>query len=354
MPEPYQLRGSAFLCERGAAVLWLDPGMRKTSIVLHAFDTLRAAGSARKMLVIAPKRVCELVWRQEGAKWEEFRHLRFVFLHGPKKTARLAEDADVYLINPEGVMWLAKQLARASAWPFDTIVFDEITKFKNSQSERSKALRGRVVGGIKLPNLLARAERRWGMTGTPSANGYMDLFGQFLVLDDGAALGRFITHYRDTFFSVGYNGFDYTLQPGAEKRIQERLEPYVFSLDSADYLTLPDLQDNIIEIELEGSARTAYDAMRKDMVAQFPDGVIEAANTAAAYTKLSQMAGGAVYRPDGSVEEIHAAKLDALADLIDELQGQQLLVAYEFRHEKDRMQARFGERMAFLSDASTG
>jgi len=335
-------------------VLWLDPGMRKTSIVLHAFDTLREAGQARKMLVVAPKRVCELVWRQEAAKWSDFRHLRFVFLHGPKKAKLLAEDADVYLINPEGVVWLAKQFAsRPDAWPFDTVTFDELTKFKNSQSERSKALRGKAVGGRMIPNLLKRASRRWGMTGTPNPNGYMDLFGQFLLLDDGAALGRFVTHFRDTYFSVGWNGFDYDLQPGAEKRIQERLAPYVFALNADDYLKLPPLIDDIIELELEGEARASYDAMRKDMVTQFPDGVVEAANTAAAYTKLSQMAGGAVYRPDGSVQEIHSAKLDALSDLIDELQGQQMLVGYEFQHEMDRLKARFGNRMAFLADART-
>lgn len=353
-PEPYQLRGSEHMQTRGAAVLWLDPGMRKTSIILHAFCELQRRGEARRMIVIAPKRVCELVWRQEAAKWEEFRHLRIVFLHGPKKAKLLAEDADVYLINPEGVVWLAKQFAtRPDAWPFDTATFDELTKFKNSQAERSKALRGKAIGGRVMPNLLKRSLRRWGMTGTPNPNGYMDLFGQFLLLDDGAALGRFVTHYRDQYFSVGWNGFDYELQPGAEKRIQARLEPYVFALNADDYLTLPELIDDVIEIELDGEARAAYDAMRKDMVAQLPDGVVEAANTAAAYTKLSQMAGGAVYMPDGSVQEIHTAKLDALSDLIDELQGQQMLIGYEFTHEKDRLKARFGNRMAFLSDART-
>lgn len=353
-PEPYQLRGSDHLQAAGAAVLWLDPGMRKTSIVLHAFCALKAAGSARKALVVAPKRVCELVWRQEAAKWEEFRHLSFRLLHGPKKAKLLAEKADVYLINPEGVVWLAKQFANCpDKWPFDTVIFDELTKFKNSQAERSKALRGRTVQGRALPNLLKRSQRRWGMTGTPSANGYTDLFGQFLLLDDGAALGRFVTHFRDQYFTVGWNGFDYDLQPGAEKRIQARLKPYVFALDSADYLALPPVMDDIIEIQLEPDARAAYDAMRKDMVAKLPDGVVEAANTAAAYTKLSQMAGGAVYMPDGSVQEIHTAKLDALSDLIDELGGEQMLIGYEFEHEKARLKARFGNRMVFLSDART-
>lgn len=353
-PEPYQLRGSAHLQSAGAAVLWLDPGMRKTSIVLHAFCALKAAGSANKLLVVAPKRVCELVWRQEAAKWEEFRHLSFRLLHGPKKAKLLAEEADVYLINPEGVTWLAKQYAsRPDLWPFDTVAFDELTKFKNSQSERSKALRGRPVQGRAMPNLLKRAQRRWGMTGTPNPNGYMDLFGQFLMLDDGAALGRFVTHYRDQYFSVGWNGFDYELQPGAEKRIQDRLKPYVFALDSSDYLTLPEVMDDIIEIELDPEARAAYETMRKELVTQLPEGTLEAANKAVAYSKLSQMAGGAVYMADGSVQELHTAKIDALSDLMDELGGEQMLVGYEFQHEMDRLKARFGNRMVFLSDART-
>lgn len=353
-PEPYQLRGAEFLQGQGAAVLWLDPGMRKTSIVLKAFCDMQERGEAKRMLVIAPRRVCQLVWRQEAAKWGEFKHLSFAFLHGPKKAKLLADTSDVHLINPEGVLWLAKQYANCpDKWPYDVVTFDELTKFKNSQSERSKALRGRTINGRALPNLLKRSQHRWGATGTPNPNGYMDLFGQFLMLDDGAALGRFVTHYRDSYFSVGFNGFDYDLQPGAEKRIQKRLEPYVFALDADDYLTLPELQDNIIEIELEPDAWAAYEAMRKDMVATLPEGVVEAANTAAAYTKLSQMAGGAVYMADGSVQEIHTAKLDALSDLIDEMGDRQLLIGYEFNHEKDRIKARFGNRMVFLSDART-
>lgn len=336
--------------------------MRKTSIVLKAFSDLRFEGAARKMLVIAPRKVCQLVWRQEGAKWDAFRHLTFRYLHGPKKAKLLAEEADVYLINPEGVPWLAKQFAaNPSAWPFDTITFDELTKFKNSQSERSKALRGRSVAGRLIPNLLKRAQRRWGMTGTPNPNGYMDLFGQFLMLDDGAALGRFITHYRDLYFTVDFNGFDYVLQAGAEKRIQKRLEPYVFALDDSDYVKLPELIENPIEIELDPEVWVAYKAMLKDKVSDLAGTLVEAPNMAAAYNKLSQMAGGAVYAytdedgepTDRHVVELHTAKLDALSDLMDEMGDRQLLVGYEFNHEMTRMKARFGNRMAFLADART-
>jgi hypothetical protein len=353
-PEPFQLRGAEHLKAAGAAVLWLDPGFRKTSIVLKAFCDLQAAGSARKMLVVAPRKVCQLVWRQEAAKWDVFRHLKITFLHGPKKGKLLHDDADIHLINPEAVLWLAKQYAlNPNAWPYDTVTFDELTKFKNSQSERSKALRGRSVGGRMLPNLLKRSQRRWGMTGTPNPNGYTDLFGQFLLLDDGAALGRFFTHYRDTYFSGGFNGFDYALQPGGAKRIQARLRPYVFALDAGDYIKLPELQDNLIDIALEPEAWAAYEKMRKGLVVDLDGTTLEAANKAVSYSKLSQMAGGAVYMADGSVVEIHDAKLDALSDLMDEMGDRQLLIAYEFNHEMDRLKARHGNRIQFLSDAKT-
>lgn len=345
VPLPYMERASEFLTERGAAMLWLDPGMRKTSITLDAFVRLQAAGVAKKLLVVAPLKVCQLVWRQEAAKWSQFKHLRFSLLHGSKKKERLREDADVYLINPEGAAWLAAQYKLSpGTFPFDTVVIDEITKFKNSQAERSKALRP----------VLKHVRRRWGLTGTPSPNGYMDLFGQFLMVDDGAALGRYITHFRDLYFTVDYNGFDYVLQPGAERRIETRLEPYVFRLDGDDYLTLPPIVDNVIPIELSAEARKAYDAMRLHMVAELPGGVVTAANKAAAYSKMKQMSGGAVYLEDGEVHHIHDAKLEALYDLVDELGGQQLLIGYEFNHEKDRLrEGRLGNRIVFLSDAKT-
>jgi hypothetical protein len=364
-PEDYQLRGAEHLKASGAAALWLDPGMRKTSITLKAFCDLQAEGRAKRMLVVAPLKVCRLVWRQEAAKWSDFRHLAFALLHGQHKK-KLMANVDAYnvcLINPEGVAWLAAQYARRGAdWPFDIVCIDEITKFKNSQAERSKALRGKAG---QTPNLLKYSNYRWGLTGTPNPNGYMDLFGQFLLLDDGAALGRYITHYRDQYFSVDYNGFDYNLQPGAEKRIQKRLEPYVFSLDASEFVTLPELLDDPIFIELPDETRPAYAAMKNHLLATLPTGKLEAANTAAAYSKLKQMSGGAVYmtaiaenddelapKAQREVVWLHDAKLEALDDLIERLEGQQLLVAYEFNHEKDRLRARYPD-MVFLADAKS-
>lgn len=334
----YQRRAVDFLCERGSAALFLDPGLGKTSIVLDAFRRLLEAGVARKALVVAPLRVCQTVWRQEGQKWTEFRDLRFSLLHGGKKADRLKDDADIWLINPEGVPWLAEKFFGRTL-PFDTVILDELTKFKNASAKRHKTLRPRLKG----------VARRWGLTGTPAPNGYMDLFGQMLILDDGAALGRYITHFRDTYFQVDFNGFDYSLQPGGDRRIEAKIKPYVLRMSAEEYLELPPLLDDVRVLELEPAARKTYAQMKKDMLAELPEGVVTGANAAAVYSKLKQMANGAVYVGDQhTVAKLHDTKLEALDDLVEELAGQQLLIAYEFNHDIDRLRAHFGDRLAYI------
>lgn len=360
-PEPFQLRGSSFLTGQGAAALWLEPGMRKTSIVLKAFCELQSLGRARKMLVVAPKKVCELVWAQEAAKWEPFRHLKVTFLHGSKKDVLARDDSDIHLINPEGVEWLAAKYAtKPREWPYDIFCVDELTKFKNPQAERHKALMGKSKGGIKFPSVLKQSKYRWGLTGTPNPNGYLDLFGQFLLLDDGAALGRYITHYRDLYFQVDYDGFNYSLQPGGAARIEARLAPYVFCLDADDYIRLPEEIMDVRKVALPKAARKTYDVMKREHVVEVEGRLLEAGNTAAAYSKLAQMANGAVYAVDedgGAGRDtllLHDAKMEALDTLLEELDGKQLLIAYEFNHDRDRLRERYGDRIVFLADAKNG
>ena len=347
VPEKYMEQARDHLVARHVGVLALDPGLRKTSITLAAYLERVKQGTARTMLVIAPLRICRRVWRQEGAKWTQFRHLKFALLHGDKKDHVLATaDADIYLINPEGVDWLCKKFF-GRGLPFDIVTIDELTKFKNSQADRHKALRPRI----------ASVRTKWGLTGSLVPNGYMDLFGQMLILDGGAALGRYITHYRDMYFSLGFNGFDYELQPGAEARIIRKIAPYCLQMSADDYLKLPPLVEDIIEIELDKAAAKLYAKMKRDMIASLPEGVITAANSAACYSKLSQMANGAVYVGDNKeqVAVVHDLKLDALEDLIEELNGRTvaeinkdprnlrpLLVAYEFNHDIERLRERFG------------
>lgn len=344
IPLPYMLRAVEHLTARMSGGLALEPGMRKTSITLEAFCRLQEQGRVRTMLVVAPLRVCRMVWRQEGAKWTQFRHLRFSLLHGAKKDERLKDAADIYLINPEGVEWLCQKFFGRSL-PFDVVTIDELTKFKNSGADRSKALRPR----------LKNVAWRWGLTGELAPNGYMDLFGQMLMLDDGAALGRYITHYRDQYFSLGYDGFTYELIPGAEHRIVKKIAPYWMQLSADDYLTLPPLIPDPIMLELPKTARATYERMKKDMLATLPEGIVTASNAASTYSKLSQMANGAVYVGDDKkkVALIHHEKLDALETLVESLDGKPLLVAYEFNHDLEAIRERFGADIPYLGKGTT-
>lgn len=359
VPHSYQRKGVDFLTGQGAAALFADPGTGKTSTTLSAFEALRSRGLATKMLVIAPRRVCQLVWWQESQQWSQFRHLRFAWLHNSrapwdvhgslknkdKEAAR--DDADIYLINPEGVPWLFKKFG--SKMPFDIVTVDELTKFKNARAKRSKML-------LKF---LQSAKRVWGLTGSPTPNGYEDLFGQMLILDGGNALGRYYTHFRDKYFIPdGFGGFKYTLAPGADKRIEERIAPLVLRIAAADWLDLPQQRDNLIMIKLDAKARAAYDTLKKEMLLQVGEGVVTAANSAALYSKLAQLANGAVYleQRHGQKREyvhVHDLKLDALEDLVEELSGAPLLVTYEFNHDLERLKARFGEDLPYLGKGTT-
>ncbi len=348
VPHGYQNRAVQFLLDRGAAALFLDPGLGKTSITLEAFSQLQKDGIAKKMLVIAPLRVCQLVWRQEGKKWTQFRHLKFTLLHGKDKKKLLEAKSDIFLINPEGVMWLAAQFW-GKKFPFDTVVIDELTKFKNGTSERHKAL---------LPKL-SKVMRVWGLTGTPIPNGYLDLFGQMKILDGGAALGRWFTHFRNKYFEKGYDGFTYTLRRGGAKAIEEAVAPYVLRMDADDYLEMPKLIDVPHTVVMDAKARKVYEEMKRETIVELGGEEIDAGNAAAVYSKLKQMGNGAVYAGDGFLEprkviHLHDAKIEAILELIEELQGTPLLVGYEFKHDLWRLQKALGGDVPYIGSGVSG
>jgi len=195
----------------------------------------------------------------------------------------------------------------------------------------------------------------WGLTGSLLPNGLLDLFGQQLMLDGGAALGRYITHYRDQYFQLDYNGFDYHLIPGAEKRIVAKIAPYWLQMSAEDYLQMPALVNDARLIDMEHDAAKTYAKMKRDMLAELPSGVVTAANAAACYSKLSQMANGAVYvsQDHKTVAHIHDGKLDAVEELVEELDGQPLLLAYEFQHDVERLRERFGKDLPCLGKGTT-
>jgi len=279
--------------------------------------------------VIAPLRVAHSVWPAEAVKWADFKDLRVVVLHGPRKEELLHAEADVYVINPEGLEWLIYgkvggkfDSRRWKALGFDTLIIDELTKFKHSKGVRFKALK----------NVLGTFSRRWGLTGTPAANGLLDLFGQCFVLDLGNALGQYVTHYRMTYFiNPDQQGWKWVPQAGAQERIYEKLKPLALRMSAEDYLELPPLEDIVVKLDLPPKARKLYDTLEEELVALQDERLIVAASAGAAGNKLWQICNGGLYVDEDiaslvkgksrSTLDLHSVKMDWLEELVDELQG---------------------------------
>ena len=360
-PAPYQLEGVKFLLEHAAAGLFLDPGLRKTSITLGAIKVLKKEGILQRVIIIAPLRVCYSVWPKEVAKWKDFNHLRVEILHGKGKEAALLRDADVYMINPEGLTWLlgvTKQkvdgkkkavvtydLKKFKALGADTLVIDEVSKFKHSSSDRFAMLK----------TVLGKFDRRWCLTGSPASNGLMDLFGVMYTIDLGRALGQYITHYRSAYFnSIGYGGYTYVPQPDAEQRIYERIAPSVFRLSDEDYVKLPKLIPNIIKIELPPNVRKIYDELEDEFLAEVDGNIVTAVNAGVASIKCRQVANGGLFLAQDVDDEgrkaskrewvdLHNEKIEAVADLVEELNGAPVIITYDFEHDLARLLAHFGK-----------
>lgn len=316
----------------GEVALLLDPGMGKTSIALMAFKLLKQQGIVNNALVITPLRPMYLTWPNEIKKWEDFHGLTVSIIHGREKEEALRRKADIYLINPEGVTWLASQKKLPE---FDVLIVDESTKFKNTNTQRFKALR----------SMLSSFARRWILTGTPVPNGLMDLFGQIYILDQGASLGRYITHYRNRWF---YQAGDYDWRPrqNAVEEISDVISPFCIRLKAEDYLQMPKMVQANFEFDLPPKVREIYDKVEEDFYVAVNDFEIVAKNTAAAGTKLRQVANGAVYvyeqdMVSRSYQTLHKEKIELLADLIEELQGKSVIVVYEFEHDKSRIREAF-------------
>lgn len=340
-PHKYQRNAVKRGVSQAALALFLDPGLGKTSIFLAVVKILKKEKLIRKTLVIAPLRVCHLVWPKELVKWKDFEGLTMQILHGKDKEKNLYKEADIYLINPEGLSWLHKHnLAKLG---FDMLGVDESSKFKAANTQRFKILK----------HLLGTFRRRIIMTGSPSPNSMMDLFSQIYILDSGAALGRFITHYRNTYFyPTGFGGYEWKLQPDAEKKIQAQIKPLVLRLEAKDYLELPELIENNIYVELPSAARKVYKQMEDELFAGLKKGDVVAANAAAASIKCRQIANGGVYDEDKNVHHLHMEKAEAVKDLLDELQGTPALIAYDFDHDLGRLLKVLGKNTPYFGKSA--
>lgn len=309
----------------------------KTVITLSAIrDLMLDTCEVSKALVIAPLRVARDTWPAEAGKWDHLEDIDVSVIVGDKKTriAALNHPAMVYVINRENVKFLVEYYEKNGLrWDFDIVIIDELSSFKNHQSQRFKWLR-KVRPFVK---------RMIGLTGTPTSNGLMDLWAEIGILDGGERLGRFIGRYREAYFKAGSMNpqtgvvFQYVPRPGAEEQIYGKIADITISMKAMDYLHMPDCVPAWHYVEMDKKERKLYDMLRKDLIIPLKDADIDAANAASLTGKLLQMANGAVYDENSAVREIHQRKLEKLEDLIEAANGQSVLVAYWFKHDRQRI-----------------
>ena len=307
-------------------------GLGKTAITLDAVKQLKYDRLCiRKVLIIAPKKVAEATWRAEAQKWSNLSDLRFASVLGsePQRIAALSTTADIYLINREQTQWLVDYYKHT--WPFDMVVLDESSSFKNHRAKRFRALR----------LVRSRINRMVLLTGTPSPKSLLDLWPQIYLLDEGKRLGKTITSYRDAYFLPDKRNattiFSYKPQNGAEAAIHDRISDICISMRSEDYLELPELIYNDIPVQLDAAALRAYKRLERDMLLDVDDTTITAQTAAVLENKLLQLCNGAAYDAEGRVTEIHSCKIDALIETVEQLCDEHAIICYNFKHDKDRL-----------------
>lgn len=374
VPRHYMKKGVKWLLEHSCAGLLFKPGLGKTAVTLAAISYLLKRGIISKVLIIAPKRVCQTVWPEEVKKWKDFCHLRVEVLHGKDRHEALNREADIYCINPEGLMWLLQAEVNVSPITnkksatlsptkfkrlgFDTLVIDELSKFKHLDSLRSKMVK----------QILGLFGRRWGLTGSPAANGLMDLFGETYMLDMGASLGPYVTHFRREYFEV-VGPYEFVPKLDAEERIYEKLSKLMLHVPETE-IDLPRLVENDILIDLDDESQRVYDQMEAAYLTAIENRVITAANAAAASGKCRQVCSGGIYLDPEVITDLklvngmklkpakkewmnlHNLKVEALEDLVSEMQHRPLLVAYDFKHDLDRLRKTFkpSKRVVYVCD----
>lgn len=338
-PHEYQRYATEFILSHPISAVFLEMGLGKSVITLSAiFDLCLDSFLVCKVLVIAPLRVARDTWPAEINKWDHLKGLSYSVAVGTEKERidALKKQSTLYIINRENVDWLVHK--SGIPFHFDMVVIDELSSFKSYGAKRFKSLL-KVRPSVK---------RIVGLTGTPSSNGLMDLWAELRILDLGQRLGRYISHYRNTYFTPDKRNaqiiFSYKPLPGAEEEIYKQISDITISMKSTDYLKMPEYVSNEVFVTLSDKEWKVYSEFKEDMVANLGDEEIDAVNAAVLSGKLLQMANGAVYDSENKAHVIHDKKLDALEDLIEGANGNPVLVAYWYKHDLERIRDRFPVR----------
>lgn len=333
----YQNRAVEHIEENPYCGLFLDCGLGKTVTTLTAISDLLESCVISKVLVIAPKRVTQVTWRDEINSWSHLKNLRLSVIDGSadQRRAAMMADADIYAVSRDNIVWLIQEYGGVRI-PFDMVVIDELTSFKNHASKRFKALR-------KVRKFIPRIV---GLTGTPSPNGLIDLWSQMYLIDEGQRLGKSIGRYRDEFFTAGQRNGDIVYsyvpkQPAeeTEQKISTRISDICLSMTAEDYLKMPDKIMIYDTVEMDEKDYRRYKEFERERILELIDSdePLSAASAAALSNKLQQFANGAVYDLNHNVTQIHDQKIEKLKELVEAANGQPVLVAYSFKHDLDKI-----------------
>lgn len=339
IPHSYQKMAIEKIENTPRCGLFLDMGLGKTAITLTAIDDLiYDSFEVEKVLVIAPLRVAEDTWSRECDKWEHLRHLKVVKVLGTPRQRRLAlaQDADIYIINRENVVWLTNELSSiGNGWFFDMVVIDELSSFKSPKAQRFRALK----------KYITRSARVVGLTGTPAPNGLIDLWSQIYLIDSGERLGKTVTGYRERYFTPNQRNqttiFNYKLKDNAERAILDKISDICVSMRAEDWLEMPERIDSVVNVRMTAEQQASYEKFEKEAYMQFFEGEVTAATAATLTNKLLQYSNGAMYMSNGEYAVTNDKKLEALAELIDTSNGKPILCFYSFRHDLERIQKKF-------------
>lgn len=332
-PHQYQDEDVQFLLGQRFAGLFLPMGLGKTVISLTAIQMLVDAGFVKSVLLIAPIRTLYTVWPNEIAKWDNFSGLKYHNWHESRVLPKDLPQAHIYGINPESVMPLMKK-GEIFKRKWDLLLIDESYMFKNPGSQRFKVIK----------NVLHHFAYRWILTGTPAPNGLEDIWAQIYLLDRGEALGTYITHFRNDYCVPDRSGYGYDVIPQYKERLYQAISHLVIRRSVTDHIDMPEVVYNTIPVKLNKASMEKYKAMEKEFIALLDSGeVVASPNAAVAGGRCRQIANGGLYLADGTAELIHTDKMVALKEVVEELQGEPLLVFYEFVHDTHRITAALGD-----------
>ncbi len=346
--RPYGHLITSHILSTDRCAIWAGMGMGKTVSTLNAIDALLMVEDD-PVLVVAPLRVARTTWPDEARKWEHLRGISVMPIVGSLQERQLAlrQPAQVYTINYENLPWLVEHWG--DRWPYRTVILDEATKVKGFRL-RQGAQRAQALGRVAHSQIRRLVE----LTGTPSPNGLLDLWGQAWFIDRGQRLGRTFSAFKDRWFQASHDGYGTEPLAHAQKEIQDLMRDVCLTVDAKDWFDLREPVVNTIHVDLPMKARKHYKEMEKAMFTEIETHQVEAFNAAARTIKCLQIANGAAYVGDaGDWKPLHDAKLEALDSIVEEAAGAPVLVAYHFKSDLARLQAAFPKGRVLDQDPQT-